>query len=586
MPRATPTAADLAIARSARFAVLPKALTKTAVTTFFDEVVEETGGAKVARQIREAKNDGSGPFVYSFLCFRLQSAVPFLATTTLKEVRYGFVLLIERNGYLAAFHRYAKGLDDFVADHTRPVDRRRLTHIWAALARYQKLSTRRMTVAKQELRGASYEADNLETALVPATVSRSVVQTLRMATDKHGTVGVTPGSGRVRVSASRTGLSEIVAFVDDILDGIASGGDSSFLNAFPQPVDLDDLPADIEPAGLLVDTSELQGAIDDPVNPHVLRAADGGDVPDLLMQQLSTVLTLREDGDGWEAVDENEAVTGRLERLTSSYSLKLPIAKEYVIEDDEGASDPLDKWLRRHSAFSVSFTSPEYFYTGGKLFRKAGFEQEVEMVRQFLTVHAGLDGALSEKGGPYPENAKKFADDTIFRVVETSLGAADPFIWCCDLGDEWADYIGADTDRVTFYHCKHGAPTTGASDFQIVVGQALKNLSRVKFRREEVLEKIDSAQDRDSWGSTKIPLLAKGNGGWATLKTTLAGVIANPMTTWQVALVVTALSKTSFDQEAARKTPKPHFIQLVWLLSAFIANCRERDAQPRIYCRT
>lgn len=586
MPRqAPPTAVDLAIAKSARFASLPKAFSKASMNTLFDEVLSQTGGARVAREVRVRQEANGGGFVYSFLCFRLTSLVPFLRTKKLEEVRYGFVLLIERKGYLAAFHRYGKGLDDFVSRTTHPVDRRRLTHIWAALARYERLSTRRMSIAKQELRSASYEADNLEMALVPATVSRSVVQTLRFTTEHHGTVGVTPSTGRVRASASRTDLGELVAFIDDTIAGIEAGGDSSFLNAFPEPVELNDLPVDVKPVGLLIDTSELQNALDDLANPHVLRTADCGAVPESLIQQLSTVLILREDDDGWTAIDDEGTAFGNLKQLTSSYSLTFSVAKDYAIEDDSG-SEKLHLWLRRHSAFSVSFSSPEYFYTGGRLFRVAGFAQEVALVRRFLTVHPELDEATSEKGDPYPNAATHFAPDSIFRVVETTLASGDEQLWCCDLGDEWADYIGAGESSVTFYHCKHGSPTSGASDFQIVVGQALKNLSRVKFRRDEVLEKISSAEDREYWASTKIPLLAKGDGGWAALRRSLENSIADPTTTWQVALVATALSLQSFDKEAARSSPKPYFIQLVWLLSGFVSNCRERDAQPRIYCRT
>jgi hypothetical protein len=266
--------------------------------------------------------------------------------------------------------------------------------------------------------------------------------------------------------------------------------------------------------------------------------------------------------------------------------MNLAIAADYSIENQDGTTEPLDHWFRRQAAFSVSFSSPEYFYTGGKLYRKAGFAQEVSQVRRFLHVHAPLDTAASEKGGPYKNDAVAFEDDSIFRVVETSLAGADSHLWCCDLGDEWADYIGVAPARVTFYHCKDGSPTTGASDFQIVVGQALKNLARIRFRREEMESKLHRARVREHWGATQIPLLAKDSGGWSALENSLAAAIADPDSTWQVALVVTALSLQDFDNAAAQYGPTPHFIQLVWLLSAFISACRERDAQPRIYCRT
>jgi hypothetical protein len=493
--------------------------------------------------------------------------------------------LVERSSYLTVFHRFAKGLDESIAKKSQAVDRRRLTHIWSTSARYQKLSTRRMTIAKQELRGASYEADDLETALVPAIAARSILKTIHMATQQHGSVGVTPSTGRVRVSASKATLNQLVMFVDDTIRGIESQVDSSFLNAFPEPVELSSLPKEIEPVGVLLDIGELLSLLDSN-DGHSITASEGAPSSEVMLQKLSTVLLLNQSGDEWEAVGDGGEVLGRLRRRKHSYGVIFPMMNNYTIEDHNGMSEPLDRWLRHHAPFNVSFSSPEYFYASGKLFRRAGFAQEVGQVQGFLKICSQLDRVVSEKGGPYLPDAINFAGNSIFGVVETNLSVADRHVWCCDLGDEWADYIGVRESDVTFYHCKHGTPTTGASDFQIVVGQALKNLARIKFRREEMRAKVRHAQARRHWAGTHIPLLAKTNGGWSALENDLAAAIAGPNTTWRVALVVTALSLQDFVNAAKQTVPTPYFVQLVWLLSAFISACRERDAQPIIFCRT
>jgi hypothetical protein len=219
------------------------------------------------------------------------------------------------------------------------------------------------------------------------------------------------------------------------------------------------------------------------------------------------------------------------------------------------------------------------------LYRIAAFKQEVAHVRRVLEVAPTLVAASSEKGGPYAEDASVFDFDSIFGVVESTVGADEAHLWCCDLGDEWADYIGVKSDRVTFYHCKHGAPTTGASSFQIVVGQALKNLSRIKFRYRDIEVKVDQAEQRRYWGNTRIPLLAKRDDSWRALLHDVEEVLANPNAAWRVAIVVTALSLQQFNAAAAAERPAPHFIQLVWLLSEFISGCRSRDAQAVVYCR-
>lgn len=586
MPK-PPTIVELFIPKAARFLRLPKNLTKVAVQALFDQILEQSGARRVTQEIRELRGAGASRYVYSFLCFRMTSPVPFLISTELTEVRYGFVLLVERDGFVAVFNRGAKGLDDAVEKRSRPIERRSLTHLFADTARYQKLSTRRMTIAKQELRGASYEADDLEMALVPATAARSILQNIRMATEAYGSVGVTPSTGRVRISASKTTIEELVAFVDQTIAGINASTSSAFLTAFPEPVELDELPVDVSPVGLLFDLGGVHDLLHDPLHPHTLVAPDSLPPVDQLLDALSPALTLHEEDGLWEVVDASGTVVARMKRLKSSYGIRFTFPGEYAIEDAEGVAEPLTRWLREHSAFSVTFTSPEYFYSAGKLYRMAGFEQEVTQVRRFLHAHPPLDTVRSEKGGPYTAVATNFSPDSIFGVVERTLATDDKYLWCCDLGDEWADYIGVASGLVTFYHCKHGTPTTGASDFQVVVGQALKNLSRVKFRRPEVKRKLEQAEQRDYWGATRIPLLARDdNEGWTGLEQEFAEVLADPNAIWRVALVLTALSLDQFDRASASATPTPHFVQLVWLLSAFVSACREREAQPVIYCRS
>ena len=108
----------------------------------------------------------------------------------------------------------------------------------------------------------------------------------------------------------------------------------------------------------------------------------------------------------------------------------------------------------------------------------------------------------------------------------------------------------------------------------------------MKVRRPEVQHKLQQAEQRVHWGATEIPLLAREVAGWTGLEQDFEQVIADPNAIWRVALVLPALSLTQFDEAAALPTPTPHFVQLVWLLSAFVSICRERDAQPIIYCRS
>lgn len=576
----------LRLPESARFLRLPKRLTKAAVSEIFETVLARSNGRPISRQLRIRAGSESGRFLYSFLCFRMESPVAFLSDSDLRAVQYGFVLLIERNGHLAVLQRGAKGLDRGVAKKSRRIERRTLTNLFAERAQYRKLSMKRMTVGRQEIRVASYEAKDLETALTPSATARSILQTIHLTTATRTNVSITPGSGRVRRGASRSDLEAVVAFMDDIAEAMKVALPSRFLSTFSEPLELDELPANVHPAGVLVDLGELHDALSDPERPAVLLCPSHDPSGDLLLEVLADVLRLEDDGGQVQAVRESGEIVATLKKLKDSYNLWFTFSGDYQLQEYEGTTVDLATWLRRKSSFSIAFTSPEYFYSDGSLYRVAGFRQEAEQVHRLLTPDPHLAAAASEKGGAYTPAATQFDDDSIFRILETSIANDDSYLWCGDLGDEWADYIGATSGRITFYHCKHGKRTTGASDFQVVVGQATKNLSRVKLRAEEVQRKVQQAAEREYWGNTAIPLLARGDGGWQALEKQLAGVISDPAATWRVALVVTALSARDFESALAETNPAPHFIQLVWLLSGFISACRERGAQPLIYCRT
>src|SRR6266446_4866310 len=384
--RSRPRADQLSIPRTARFLVLPRALSKAGVKALFSEVLEETEAKRVAEEIRVAHGTGDDRYVHSFLCFRTHPTAQFLVGVELEELRYGFVLLIERRGHLVVFHRLAAGLDNPVASKGHPVDRRRLTHIWSDRARYQKLSTRRMTIARQELRGASYEADDLETALVPAMAARSILRSLRLATPQ-GAVGITPSTGRIRVSAGRASLVQLVRFIDETLNGIETSTDSPFLNAFPEPVELDDLPAGIEPTGILFDFGVLQDLLDDPSSGITIKRTPADDTAEAMLEALSEVLHLRGADDGWEGVDGGGNVVVQVKRLKHSYNAHPEGARDYSIETEDGVEIRLDRWLRDRAAFSLTFSSPDFFYADNRLYRKAGFVQEVRLVRRILEVH-------------------------------------------------------------------------------------------------------------------------------------------------------------------------------------------------------
>src|SRR5258707_13489302 len=125
----------------------------------------------------------------------------------------------------------------------------------------------------------------------------------------------------------------------------------------------------------------------------------------------------------------------------------------------------------------------------------------MSLVESIIHEAAGLATVNSEKGDPEPSTAAdvEFPLNSIFRFVEDNAFAGSDFLWCDDNGDEWADYIALIPGKIRFIHCKHGRQTSGAGAFQIVVAQALKNLSRIHATPSEFRTKITTAENSPMW---------------------------------------------------------------------------------------
>lgn len=201
-------------------------------------------------------------------------------------------------------------------------------------------------------------------------------------------------------------------------------------------------------------------------------------------------------------------------------------------------------------------------------------------------------GRQGEKVGRFPQVLCKAGRPrgTFLLLGPTEVGDSllnnSHFLWCSDLGIEWADYISLGNNTVVFAHCKHAHKSTlGATGYQEVLGQAIKNLGNVKSTPREFAQKIKATADTDTWGNTGIPRLRTLQKTWADFEKAISGSFENPNFRQEVHLVITMLSAAGFDTEAAKPKHKGSFVQLIWLLSAFINSCRELGAEAKIICK-
>ena len=388
-------------------------------------------------------------------------------------------------------------------------------------------------------------------------------------------------------AAVGTDVLGLAEFLRDVIREVVKNTANAFLDPFATDIELSRKPQSIIPVGILFDWPRL---LSDPTLEIKWTTANGDLKPvtsKVFLRMVGGILTPRKDHDEWVLTRPHGIKLGRLRANKRTYAISELLEQKVKLVNTENPQTikPLTTWVREQSAFQIAFSSPEYFYTDGHLYKRGGFDQDISLVESIINEAAGLATVNSEKGDPEPSIAAdvEFPPNSIFRFVEDTAFADSDFLWCDDNGDEWADYIALSPDKIRFIHCKHGRQRSGAGAFQIVVAQALKNLSRIHATPSDFKSKIITAKNSPMWKGTSINELRKGT-TMAQFETATLQRIADPDVSREVYLVISMLSfaKWQADRQAQKKTS--YFVQLVWLLASFASATREHGAKPFIIC--
>lgn len=170
--------------------------------------------------------------------------------------------------------------------------------------------------------------------------------------------------------------------------------------------------------------------------------------------------------------------------------------------------------------------------------------------------------------------------------------AGDDYIFCDDLGDEWADHITFNkvNSNICFIHSKHGDPSTSASNLHDVVGQGIKNLGNMYFDVSMMLSKLDKTFKNNYKSAkgvqTKIPRIRKGDVG--VFEEYLSNLLKDFKLNRSCVLCCSFLSlsdvKKQFNEIKEGNPVRGHIIQLLWIISSFAHAVRDMNVRPIIYC--
>jgi|SRR5882724_6435254 len=259
--------------------------------------------------------------------------------------------------------------------------------------------------------------------------------------------------------------------------------------------------------------------------------------------------------------------------------------------DQEDVGVQLKRYIDRNDLFTILFNDFAIVYLDGTLYRDNSLA-DGQAFLAYIKTDPQLATTTSEKGA-FSSAHTAFDADSVFGVIVDRIANDDDVLICDDLGDEWADFIGVNDDSqpktISFYHAKHDDLTLGASALHILVSQAIKNLGRMNPSNAEVTAKLPkwTALYTNNNAATAIRRLVRGNA--AMLSNNINGAISAPDTIRRIFIVTSSLSRAQLVQafEAIRNgtPPRPHFVQLYWLLISYFSACTEVGAFAYVMCR-
>ena len=526
---------ELRVAKAATFHQANRPLSNAAVVRLF---------RSISRGYPSASNNlfehcrvlvGPGPSCWSAISFLYDRPPAFFTPSAgVTERVCGFLLLLEHRDHLAILKSRLEVPTAFGARYLGRVPPERVN---VAVARqdavFERIRLRHMSLSKHAMRNKTFEADDLRNVVGPAASRRYVPQgySVRSGIDH---ISTTPSTGRISQRSDRVSHLALVDYARSVIDELVDGvnAPAAFIGTFARPIDLTAAAGAATPLSFGIDVASLVDAIFERKEVRLVRANAGvheelaNDQVEAVLDELTSVLEVRPEGklfglhtpaDGARvgAVALNKArIALRALLLPLGADVEVESTAFAVGQDNERLT--LRRYLDRHNGFIVLFDDLSLAYIDGVLFRDEGLADGGTVFLRYLRTDPLLGVVTDEKGTFTPAHTV-FDPDSTFGVVVNSTSVGDDVLVCDDLDDEWADFIGLNSNssprRISFYHAKHGKLSLGAGPFHVSVSQAMKNLGRMSLPAEPIERKLAGwSKNYVSGGGVKtaIPRIARG----------------------------------------------------------------------------
>ncbi|MDI6003655.1 hypothetical protein [Cobetia marina] len=503
---------------------------------------------------------------------------------------HAFIVIIEYGSYIGVVKKSCSNITSVTEQRLSLVDSSQLgATIDTNEVEFQKLTLRNITVSDKAMRTRSYEAADLKGLLSPHAAGRSIPSAIKYR--DGSSIRSISGVGRFVEASPRSSLEDITKWVVSCIDSIsASQFADNYLNTFAKKIALPDVLSSCVPIAILIEVNSLLDKIDsdDCVIKYTPRYGEAIKVSERVCQRLIYGLEKVHEVVGSQYKVNGECDNTYLRVNSNTITLRSNLLSRFKVTNNEDEYT-LQRFIVKYGFYSVAFSDPKYMYFMGKCFEDTSGVSDIQGILDILTPKTELLKVNSEKGD-FSSSSTSFSSKSMFKAVE-EIHSNDDFIFCDDLGIEWADHITINQNEacINFIHSKHGDISTSASKLHDVVGQGIKNLGYVYSSVEAISERANkkfAGNYNTNKQSTNISRVRKGV--MSNLDSSLETLFKNYALHRKCVLSCSFISKSLIEEEfkkiASGTKVKGHVIQLLWILSSFIHASKEANVIPVVYC--
>lgn len=573
-------------------------------TNIHSMMVEVTRGKMRGYLFDKERVDGGNGTRFSLRVFKYKTDRPNFFNHPepgWDEIRIGFYLFIECDRYVVVLKRYAN-IPKAINDKLENVDYSTLMALETKPdSVFKKLSMQNLDGSDYAMRNKTYESLDLSSNISTIGVSRYFVRSVK-GNNGNDRFSLTLNSSRVNEFKGDLTVRDLCGWVRAKVDEIGALGamPDTLLSAFAKPEKYSAVYHALQPSsllvfyGLIVTLKDEQQAQFFHTNSQGQRAQIDNQVLEKYIDSIARAYTsvqivAKGDGDHYY-VGQNNAI--EIRKTQAGIRLMNKTWRNIEIEgtqDGEYDGD-LQSLINGNHQFNVYFTDKELVYNNRMLFRDARLTASIPQFLKVLKPITALNGTQYEKyNGLSPRGLRAWGPDSVFQVVENTFMPQYTYFICDDYKDEWADHIGIGPDKVSFFVSKHKSSNDSASDFQDVVGQALKDLGNLSPSAGQLNAK--AAGWSGLYLTSNMPRFRSHVGTVRDAITLWGNNVMSPNYEREMCLVVDFLSYRTFSQQLtdiANNVPVAHeasLFQRLWILSSFVNGCLECGVKPVIYCK-